>query len=62
MTDRDRRTDRRPGKNNMSPDPKGGDIMKGLLSILSLFHNKLKHYQACKEFRKNYSCTPDKDI
>ena len=24
----DRRTDRRPGKNNMSPNPSGGDIIR----------------------------------
>ena len=30
VTDRqtDRRTDGRPGKNNMSPNPSGGDIIK----------------------------------
>ena len=32
QTDRrtDRQTDGRPGKNNMSPDPEGGDIMTPL--------------------------------
>ena len=29
----DRLTDRRPGKNNMSPNPSGGDIIKGGYSI-----------------------------
>ena len=34
-TDRqmDRRTDGRPGKNNMSPDPKGGDIINKCKSM-----------------------------
>ena len=27
QTQTDRQMDRRPGKNNMSPNPKGGDIM-----------------------------------
>ena len=33
VTDRqaDRQTDGRPGKNNMSPDPKGGDIIRIIL-------------------------------
>ena len=26
----DRRTDRQPGKNNMSPNPSGGDINRGM--------------------------------
>ena len=38
VTDRqtDGRTDRRPGKNNMSPNPSGGDIMMTGLTLTHL--------------------------
>ena len=40
MTDRqmDRRIDGCPGKNNMSPNPSGGDIMSMIIRALSYKH------------------------
>ena len=32
----DRRTDGRPGKNNMSPDPEGGDIISNRISHVNV--------------------------
>ena len=39
VTDRwtDRQTDRRPGKNKMSPNPEGGDIIRRTSRLIVLF-------------------------
>ena len=34
----DRQTDRRPGKNNMSPDPEGGDIIHVNTQVLQAWY------------------------
>ena len=55
MTDRqmdrqmDGQTDRRPGKNNMSPDPKGVDIIIIIL-LVSLYNSEIK--MVCKKMKQ----------
>ena len=58
MTDRqtDKQTEGRPGKNNMSPDPEGGDISKEMGKIMNRY-NQVPQLQSPK-FRTTNESSP----
>ena len=58
----DRRTDGHPGKNNMSPNPSGGDIIKTPMLYTAIFHRckkdnfQMKNLDTFFIFAQNIDC------